>query len=340
MNTNLRTGVAAVLMAAFLVGIQAAPGRAQGPASTDKGETAKKDSFRERTIYIPYEKLRKVFEAQGRGVFLPYEEFQELWKAAREKAAPPSDDRPPLDSVINEVEAEGTVTGDVMQFKARLAIELLRKGWHKIPLRLGDAAITRATIDGKPARIIGDAGQGYVLLVERGAEAAEPIALELEFAKAIARTPGRNQVSVQVPQAPVSRWRITIPEPGVKVDIQPLLAASEVPEGKSGEAAEEDKEADKDKAAGKTVVLAFVGATPTVSIAWTPKTEGATGLAALATVRAAEAVRIDEGVMRTQYEMTYTISRAKLAKLAVAVPADQKVINVFDANVRQWSVAK
>ncbi|MBN2215778.1 MAG: hypothetical protein JW719_00240, partial [Pirellulales bacterium] len=335
MNTILRPWVAAVLFGAALLTLQAAAVRCQEPVASDPA--AQPETFRERTIYIPYEKLRKVFEARGRGVFLPYEEFQELWKAAREKRTPPGEEQPPVGAVISEVGSDGTVVGDVMQFTSRLKIELLRKGWHKVPLRLGDAAITRATLDGKPARIISDPRQGYLLLVERGEKAAEPIELELEFAKAIARSPGRNQVSVQVPQAPVSRWRITIPEPGVKVDIQPLLAASEVPESDKERS---DEEAESDGTAGKTVVLAFVGAAPTVTIAWTPKTEGATGLTALATVQSQQQVWINEGVMRTQCRLVYTISRARLASLAIAVPADQKVINVFDANVRQWSVAK
>ena len=37
----------------------------------------------ERTIYIPYDNLRTVFEQPGRGVFLDYDEFRELWNAAR-----------------------------------------------------------------------------------------------------------------------------------------------------------------------------------------------------------------------------------------------------------------
>ncbi|MBN1591490.1 MAG: hypothetical protein JW888_18395, partial [Pirellulales bacterium] len=304
---------------------------AQETAAAEGDKTVQDDTFRERTIYIPYEKLRKVFEARGRGVFLPYDEFQELWKAAREKRATTPDDEPPVGALLSEIENEGTVAGDVMQFKARLKIELLRKGWHKVPLRLSDAAITRATIDGRPARIVLDGQQGYQLLVEKDDKKASPIELELEFAKAITRVPGRNQVSLQVPQAPVSRWRITIPEPGVKVDIQPLLAASEVPDSKP---------ADADEKPDQTVVLAFVGAAPTVSIAWTPKTEGATGLAALATVTSQQQAWIREGVTRTQCRLTYTIARAKLATLAIEVPAGQKVVNVFDANVRQWSVAK
>ena len=36
--------------------------------------------------------------------------------------------------------------------------------------------------------------------------------------------------------------------------------------------------------------------------------------------------------------MTYSISRAELGQMSLEAPADYKVVNVFDANVRQWSV--
>ena len=52
--------------------------------------------------------------------------------------------------------------------------------------------------------------------------------MTLEYAKAITRTPGQNSVSFQAPQAPVSRWQVRIPQAGVKVNIQPLIAATEV----------------------------------------------------------------------------------------------------------------
>ena len=85
-------------------------------------------------------------------------------------------------------------------------------------------------------------------------------------------------------------------------------------------------------------MLAFVGAAPTVRIDWTPKAEGATGLAAVASVQAEQQVWVNEGVVRTRTMLAYAISRAELPQLAIDVPADQKVVNVFDANVRKWSV--
>jgi hypothetical protein len=284
----------------------------------------------EQDIYIPYEKLRQVFEKQGRGVFLPYDKFQELWQAAQDKTRPAAESKPPVGALITETENIATVEKDVVSVKAKVKIEVLAEGWSEIPLRLSDSAITSAMLAGKPARILGASGQGYRLLVEKKGKQPEQIELNLEYARSIVRTPGQNSVSFQTPQAPVSRWRVTIPQAGVKVNFHPLIAATEVPD--------EKKAGDGAKKSDETVVLAFVGAAPIVRIDWTPKAEGATGLAAVASVQTEQQVWINEGVVRTRTMLAYSISRAELAQLTIDVPANQKVVNVFDANVRKWSV--
>ena len=86
------------------------------------------------------------------------------------------------------------------------------------------------------------------------------------------------------------------------------------------------------------MLLAFVGAAPTVRIDWTAKAEGASGLAAIASVEVQQQVRVEEAALRTHARLNYSISRAELTLLTVEVPADQKVVNVAEANVRQWSV--
>ncbi len=286
-----------------------------------------KDPLRERTVYIPYERLRSVFEREGRGVFLPYEQFQELWRAAREASSKPPDARPPVEALITEVASDAEVAADVVRVVSRLRIEVLTKGWHQIPLRLGDAAITSAKIDDRPARIVADGRGGHRLLLENETALAREVELTLEYAKAFTKSPGRNSVSFEAPQAPVSRWRVRIPEAGVKVDIHPLIAATEVP-------VENAKETKPDE----TVVLAFVGAAPHVRIDWTPRADGATGLTALVSAESFQQVHVYEGVVRTHVTITYDISRAPIDQLVLEIPTEQKVIGVFDANIRQWSV--
>ncbi|HEV3022742.1 MAG TPA: hypothetical protein VGX76_09745, partial [Pirellulales bacterium] len=296
--------------------------------SADSAEK-KENSLREQDIYIPYDKLRSVFEKHGRGVYLPYEKFEELWKAAQDKTRPAAPPRPPVGAVITEIENEATVAKDVVQVTAHLKIDLLSEGWHEVPLRLADAAIARATIKNEPARILGGANEEHRLLIEHKGKQPEQIELVLEYARAISRAPGQNSVAFQAPQAAVNRWKVRIPQSGVKVNLRPLIAATEVPAGTT-----ENK-----KPAEETVVLAFVGAAPTVEIDWTPKAEGATGLTALASVQSEQVIWVQEGITRVRTNLVYSISRAELKELSLEVPAEYKVVNVFDPNVRQWSVA-
>lgn len=286
--------------------------------------------WREQTIYIPYKQLQKVFEEQGRGVFVPYEKFQELWKKAQASEPQPADDRPPIGALVTEIASEATVERDVINVQASLQIELLGKGWHEVPLRLGDAAIRAATIEGQPARILAGGEHGYKLLVQNSGDSPRRLTLDLEYSKAFSKSPGQNSVSLEAPQAPVNRWLIRIPQTGVKVNIQPMIAATEAPvDLATGEEPPEE-----------TVVLAFVGAANTVRVDWTPKTEGAAGLEALATVQAQQEVAIDEGVVRTRTRLVYDISRAELSQLSVEAPLDQKITRVIDPNVKKWEVAK
>lgn len=319
-----RAGLVVLAVSILLYG--AATGQPPGDdaASTDQQPVSARGELKEQTIYIPYTRLKEIFETEGRGVFLPYEKFRELWKAAYERTPGVEDLRPPVGALIAETDNEATVQRDVVRVKARVKIETLTAGWHKVPLHLADAAVLSASLDDKPARVVAAAGGGYELLIEAADEQPRRFELLLEYAKTYTKAPGRNSVSLSAPRAPVSRWQVRVDEPGVKIDIHPLLAATDVPPEAAGEK--------------HSAILAFVGAAEQVQISWTPRAEGATGLAALATVQAWQQVFVDDSAVRTRAELTYAISRAELERLVVEVPSGQRVVNVFDANVRRWSV--
>jgi hypothetical protein len=325
---HCRSGIRTACLGTLLVLALALAARAQpeapGGSTTPPGAADAEQALREQTIYIPYSKLREVFEREGRGVFLPYEKFRELWEKARLSETGPTEARPPVGALIAEVANEATVSKDVVRVTAALKIEILERGWHRLPLGLGDSALVSARVGDVPARVLFTPERGYELLVEADGDLPKRLEVNLEYAKAYSKSPGQNSVTFAAPQAPVSQWRLKLPESGVKVNIQPLIAATEVPAA--------------DPAAAGTEVLAYVGAAPQVSIDWTPKAEGASGLDVLANVEVSEQVIIDEGITRTRARLDYAISRAELSQLVVALPADQKVVNVSDANARQWSV--
>lgn len=304
---------------------------------------------REVSIYVPYGKLKEVFEKEGRGVFLPYDKFLALWKAAREAQQRVPDSKPPFGAIATEIESEAVVGKDVVRVSAKVKFEVLAEGWSQVPLGLTDAAVLSAKLGDEPARLIHDPQAGYKLLVEKRGKEPKKMELKLEYAKAFTKAPGQNSVTFQAPQAPVNHWKIRIPETDVKVNIHPLIAATEVPANavaakpQAAPMPDEDEEQqdppqEKNGKQVETVVMAFVGASPTVRFDWTPKAEGATGLTALATVQAQQEAIVAEGVLRSRARLVYEITRAEVSQLEIEVPADQKVVNVFDPNVRQWEV--
>jgi hypothetical protein len=306
----------------LLLTISTAWGQEEGPKPA---KPAADQPFREMSIYIPYTKLRALFEKDGRGVFIPYEKFQELLKAAQNAAAKLPEIKPPVGGLITSIESEATIGRDVVLVKAKLSIELLQEGWIRVPLRLSDSPIRSATIGKEPARLI-NGEQGYDLLYEKKGDKPETIELALEYSKAFAKAPGNNHVSFQAPQAAVNRWTIRIAEPGVKVNVRPQVAT--------------DAAADPMPANAKeTLVEAHVGTAPEISLDWTPKAEGAAGLAALATVQTLQQVAVEEGVVRSTIKLAYDITRSELTQLKLELPKAYKVVNVFDANVQKWEVA-
>ena len=313
------------LLLIFLSLASAAVGLAQETKSDDKADSA--DSLNEQTIYVPYEELREVFERDGRGVFLPYDKFQQLWKQARENQPKKPDLKAPLGALITDIESTATLGKEIVNVDATIKIELLQEGWHRVPLRLAQTAIRTATIDDQEARIVSVKNGQYELLVSHDSDKPKTIELELSYAKALTKTGGQSSVGFQSPQAPVNRWTIRTGQKDIDVQIEPMIASS-----KKTDDAEEAKDGDE--------ILAFVGAAPQVKIMWTPKAEGASGLAALISADTQSRFQIDQGVARTSATVSLDISRAEISTVSLDVPSDQKVVSVFDRNVKKWEVEK
>ena len=273
---------------------------AVGLAQETKDRDGTPESINEQTIYVPYEKLREVFERDGRGVFLPCDKFQKLWSQARKNQPKKSDLAAPLGALITDIESTATLGKEIVSVDATIKIQLLREGWHRVPIRLAQAAIRSATIDGDEARIVSAKNGQYELLIDHDSDKPETIELELSYAKSLTKTGGQSAVAFQSPQAPVNRWTIRTGQKDIDVKIEPMIASSKKND--------EDEDADGDE------ILAFVGAAPEVKIAWTPKAEGASGLAALISADTQTQFRIDPDVARTSATVTLNIAVTNRSK--------------------------
>ncbi|GIW96320.1 MAG: hypothetical protein KatS3mg110_4361 [Pirellulaceae bacterium] len=320
-----RTGFLVLLvLAASAMNLVAQDASSGEEASADTPDSG---SLREQTIYVPFEKLERVFEREGRGVFLPYEKFQELWRAAQSALRPTPPVQPPADAIIQRIRTDAVASGDVLLARAELEIDFLKPGWHRVPLRLDDVAIRSARIDGQPARLVPDERGAVVLLYEVPEKSStRSIRLILEYAKAIEKVPGRNSVVVHPPQASINEWRVAVPESGVHIQIQPALALSPEPVPPAPEGMEQ------------TAVRAFTGPAEEVRIEWNPQSQGAAGVATLAAAELQQEFYIDESSVRCRTAVTYQLSSGMLEQIRLRVPSQYRVVGVFDANVRQWQV--
>ncbi|MCA9107127.1 MAG: hypothetical protein KDA83_17035, partial [Planctomycetales bacterium] len=293
--------------------------------SAQEGDSADERPLRERTIYVPYQRLRSLFEKEGRGVFLPYEEFQQLWQAAREGRGEVAPEPDRQRSVITAIDSVATVEGTVVSVESTVRLELLASGWHEIPLQLMGSALSQATIDDRPARVFQREDGQQVLLLRNPDDAPLGIELKLVYAQIYEKTPGTNHVVLHPPLAPIHRWEIVVPEADAQVRIQPNVAlktlaaeteGNDAPTDNVGEAMEGDENG------ALTRVEAYVGGADTVGFSWTAKAEGAAGLTALVTAQARQEVTVDEGVIRTRATLTYDVSRADVSRFVIEVPAD------------------
>ncbi len=70
------------------------------PAAPDASKLPVRE--RERTIYVPYDELEKVFQDGGKGVFLPYREFLDLWNELTLKRDEDKEKPAPTDGVVSK----------------------------------------------------------------------------------------------------------------------------------------------------------------------------------------------------------------------------------------------
>src|SRR5207249_3524935 len=95
-----------VCLSVLLALLVATVSPAQQPQPSEQAAAAEGDQpSREQTIYIPYAKLRQIFEKEGRGVFVPYDEFQRLWKAAQSAAKKIDEYKPPVAALIAQIDS-------------------------------------------------------------------------------------------------------------------------------------------------------------------------------------------------------------------------------------------
>ena len=246
---------------------------------------------------------------------------------------------PPFKAVITEIDSEAQVRDDVLHVTATLKIDLLGQGWIEVPLRLGDAALLSATVGDQPARVVTDEQGGHKLLWNR-TEADRP-----DSAQAAIRAEHHEGTCAEfrrIPGTAGAGESLADSRAAGRRESKRASAAgghgSAGRRGTRGRAGAPDTGGAQPASPAETVVLAFLGAAPSVASIGRRGPKARPDWMHWSACRPNRRSRSTKGSRHMRVRLNYQISRAELAELKIEVPGDQKVVNVADANLRQWNV--
>ncbi|MBN1916982.1 MAG: hypothetical protein JW889_03655 [Verrucomicrobia bacterium] len=287
-------------------------------AAARAGEAPADSTPKRHIVYVPYEQLDKVFQAEDKGVFIPYSEFKVLWEFYRRHHIAGAEDVPPVPALISRalytIEVAGS-SNEVANGKATLTIESLEEGWVTLLLPFTGIALSEATLDGKLV-LLRATETGYDLLVrEKGRHT-----LALAFAAQVTSRPGHKGVSFGVPRAALSKVEVTLPDEDVKIDVDRIV---------SGE---------KTTAGGATTLRAFIGPTNSVNVGWRPKEIERETVPPLLHARTATKIIVTEGLLRVRAAVDYDVMRAPADRFSVLLPSDFNLLDVSGAQIKSWDV--
>lgn len=270
---------------------------------------------RERTVYVPYEKLKETFEKEGRGVFLPYEEFLKLWNAGQPKEKPPEEVKPPADAVISGGSYTGVAKEQAVRFEVTYKVKALGKNWSELVLPLKDVAVETVTVS-DPLAVFGAKGDGYALILPKPGD----YTVTLAFSVRVDSKPGLRKIEFCIPPTAVSRLELAIPEKDLRVEVTPKMAATvTTPEGEG------------------TKLLAFVGNAAQVSVTWMPPVSKVEKGEAITIASQNIHVELGERILRLDTAIGYKIERNEEEVFRIRVPADMRLLSVKGNNIREWT---
>ena len=268
----------------------------------------------EHVIYVPYTKLRDVFEKQGASVLLPYAQFLQLWSGMPGPAIP-LPIKPPLAGLISRADYVGKVEGDQARIEATLTLEVLGEEWARLPVSFGDAAVGAVRGDQEPVLLRGLGDGNYELLLKgRG---TRRVAFEL-MARVLPVADGKG-ITIQCPPVGLSSLELEVDQSDISVQVNPRRIAQIRSEK------------------NRTRIQATLGATDRFSVTWQPKAGVADEQAGLASVSDIFEIDVGDGIIHTHAVFDYQILRGSLDSLVIGLPADQRLLDVQATGMRDWA---
>lgn len=303
------------------------------------------------TLFIPYDP-GKGKPLQSTQVYLPHDEFLRLWKQAHPDK--PGDVLPGVRAMVSHAEYSGQLQGDIARFDGRILIHHLDDQWVRVELPLGEVALEKVEINGRPAtlaggeppvgRIANPSGTQSHSVLQRSARVSDP-AETRPAATPLAPTP--PAIYLDQPGPHVLDVRFSVPVSRLGATGQMIVPLRAVPSGRLVfQLPAEDLDVQvsgcpggwRRQVRGSDEFVAIpLGAAGELGIRWQPRRiEARTGQ--LVSVDHAMLVEVLDSGVHLRSRFHYRIQQGALSELGFRIPPGMAVGNVQGAEVADWSI--
>jgi hypothetical protein len=268
-------------------------------------------------IFVPYDKMTGPKFGKDQSILIPYAEFLKL-KAAAQKE-PDKKDFIPVASIIQGV-YKGTVTGDMVEFEAKLTVDVLAPEDKRLAIDIpfGKTAIFSVAVEGEEAALAAlEKGQGIRLHTTGPGQRT----VTLRMASPLRVDGVTRRMEFNIPRAAASSVELEVDDVVNLLPGKDRLPASVV----SNES-------------GKSVIRASAGSHDALLLAWRPKVEK-TGAAAQTRFAVHQDITytISSGGITGTLNMPVEVLTGSMDSIAIHIPEGIQVQNISGPFVKDWS---
>ena len=316
---------AAILLAAML-----------GASGLQAAEDAKPQAAKERVVEMPDDAIILPYDPEWKNgikdadkLLVPYKKYVELWnRAYPDKKIGVKAPLAPY--ALADASYKTLLEGDdFLLLTGRMEIDVFADGYVQVPLGLGGGVLTRAELDGKPARLSVLLKQDTPLAVSRKPNRSVVLLhvsgkgrhkLELAVRLKLLRQGGWRMIEGVLPSAPAAALDIVVPKARTELRLGHVADCRHY----------ETEKADQ-------TIRTALGKHGAISLRWRPEV-AAGQIDRTLTVASSAVFDVREDGLRLNWQLTLEFRRAERDQFSVKLPEGYLLEKVEGANVRGWEV--
>ena len=298
---------------------------------------AKPQAAKERVIKLPDDAIILPYDPEWKNgikdadkLLVPYKKYVELWNRAYpdKKIGVKA---PPAPYALADASYKTLLEGDdFLLLTGRMEIDVFADGYVQIPLGLGGGVLTRAEVDGKPARLSVLLRQNTPLAASQKPAKRSVVVLhvsgkgrhklELAVRLKLARQGGWRTVEGVLPSAPATALDIVVPKARTELRLGHVADCRHY----------ETEKADQ-------TIRTTLGKRGAIALRWRPRV-AAGRIDRTLTADSSAVFDVREDGLRLRWRLTLEFRRAERDRFSVKLPDGYLLEKVAGANVRGWEV--